>query len=579
MMQQPDAAGDAFEMRVLRRQARNRSLGAVLSEGVQRVKDSSRTAALARWTTQKAGAVAALGKQAGAAMSAGIDRAWARIERSPSASLTPLLAAWCVAAARRRERRCVCAGGTPHTGMGRPDRPPQEFFDTIDDAAKQSGGDARPLRERFGLPMPSGDSAASDSTAEPPRGDGEHPTAAGRGRGSGSLMADLAEESSDEDIFAEGDDDAMSASPWDSHRKAATKPSGVKLAARAAMDLITGRDMTGDVQGAPRGRAAAPPPREPDDELDSVARAGLDLLEGRPLVAPGTHADARLPSTLRAGIDLVQGKELSQPAPQPLGQNPDDVLHAGAALVSGRPLDPPEIAGHHEPDPTVAAGKALIRGEPFEGEPAAAPANEADESTADAAAVPEPAEALAAHPADGGEAAAAPASDEPGAHSGDARSDRQPTEAERSTSEPAGLEARASAAGHASAGTSQGDADPEGPSGAADQPGGGGQGEAEADAGNSRGRSAPASGAGSGALLTQPSVDYVELQPVASCSADFLADADFEALEAEHSSKRAAVTDDAGSLMQLEVHGDTGELEPVEEEGRSGGSVGGTAAR
>lgn len=83
MMQQPHIAYDKFEMRVLDRQARNKTLTGSINSTVQRVKTSTKTAAFARWTSQKTEAVVALGKTAAGAMSAGIEKAWARIERSP----------------------------------------------------------------------------------------------------------------------------------------------------------------------------------------------------------------------------------------------------------------------------------------------------------------------------------------------------------------------------------------------------------------------------------------------------------------------------------------------------------------
>lgn len=85
MMQRPYVADDEFERRVLARQARNRTLSATISNTVQRVKDSSRSSGFTRWAAEKREAALALSKTAAASMSAGLEKAWARIEKSPGA--------------------------------------------------------------------------------------------------------------------------------------------------------------------------------------------------------------------------------------------------------------------------------------------------------------------------------------------------------------------------------------------------------------------------------------------------------------------------------------------------------------
>ena len=91
VMQQPDAAADPFEVRVLARQSRNRGIAASLSNMTARVKESSRGSAFTRWTSQKTSAALAMSKSAASQVSAGIEKAWARIERSPGAQSNALL--------------------------------------------------------------------------------------------------------------------------------------------------------------------------------------------------------------------------------------------------------------------------------------------------------------------------------------------------------------------------------------------------------------------------------------------------------------------------------------------------------
>jgi hypothetical protein len=78
MMQQPYLSNDVFEMRVLNRQARQRSVSGALASTMQRVKDSSRGAAFAQWTGKNTHGLVAWGKKAGANMMNALTRFEAR---------------------------------------------------------------------------------------------------------------------------------------------------------------------------------------------------------------------------------------------------------------------------------------------------------------------------------------------------------------------------------------------------------------------------------------------------------------------------------------------------------------------
>ena len=91
-MQQPYVSEDPFEVRVLQRQARSSSVSAAIN----RVKTSQKGIALAQWTSEKTSSMMAFGKSAAGAMSAGVEKVWQRIERSPGAP--PLSCTQCLAA-------------------------------------------------------------------------------------------------------------------------------------------------------------------------------------------------------------------------------------------------------------------------------------------------------------------------------------------------------------------------------------------------------------------------------------------------------------------------------------------------
>jgi hypothetical protein len=78
LMQQPYLSNDVFEMRVLNRQARKRSVGDTFASTLQRVKGSSRGAAFAQWTGKNTQGLMALGKKFGSNMMSALSRFEAR---------------------------------------------------------------------------------------------------------------------------------------------------------------------------------------------------------------------------------------------------------------------------------------------------------------------------------------------------------------------------------------------------------------------------------------------------------------------------------------------------------------------
>jgi hypothetical protein len=330
MMQQAHVADDPFEVRVLQRQARNKSIGTVLTEAVQRVKDTPRATALARWTEQKAGAVMSFGKVAAGAMSAGIDRAWAQIEQSPESSLD-----------NKRP------GGTNRT--------PMEFFDKIDEPVRQDEVDLQPLRQRYGVASrPERGGAGSD--AAPSEAGSLKGTAPGkavypvqpqlsaeeaaRERATQAVMADLVDaSSSEEDIFGETDD--RQPRRLERNRQGRKdEPGEVGLAARAALALLRGKDLAGDVQGARAADATEGP-------QPSLAEASPE-----PLIDPPKDNLADPPQDPLTDLDAVHagdrqvgsstgGEALAVPSPS--GEPSGDAADLVAPQLQQQPSSGPRV--------------------------------------------------------------------------------------------------------------------------------------------------------------------------------------------------------------------------------------------
>ena len=112
MMRSPHMAEDVFETRVLARQERRASaVTTAINSTVTRVKTSTKGAALAKWTSAKTSSMVALGKTAAGAMSAGVERMWTRIERSPGVPQPAAISCTVPAAGAHMEAllRCLLA--------------------------------------------------------------------------------------------------------------------------------------------------------------------------------------------------------------------------------------------------------------------------------------------------------------------------------------------------------------------------------------------------------------------------------------------------------------------------------------